>query len=944
MREVQKKEYYLAADWQKQTAEKTAHHQGRDLYIHQQYLLDNRLSKMNTTAIKVIASRSSFGNCNHHHSFKYKSCSITTNTTNTTRAQSGGCYSNGTRTTDSNSSNRPINHQKNINNNRRRARTVPPLIISYAVLPQHDSSKIIKTANEVEEFRQVVEENEFELQLEQIEYLVPLRRRILQEVSREDSATEILRIKTAIIDSEPSVIEFMQSNSDIQLTLTTLEPIDKYLIKATVACGQKHVFQNFKSNNNESEQSLRKLLQTLRKVDVFYDMIGGIVGYQTVALELMHESFGGPPAQIHADEDCHGLDCVPSYEKDNNAKEKTICDDTECNMALHVPLGPDLREEKGEFARKAARIGIEALPEMCEIYPLGGAGDRLGLIDPENGEALPAAFLLYNGRPLLEGLIRDLRAREWLYYKLKTSSPEIFSKEDIEKASKLVTPVAIMTSMAKGNHRRITKFMNESNWFSRGDENFRLFEQPLVPVLTTKGGQWVSDESNDDKNTCAIALKPGGHGALWKLMYDEGVFEWLENQHKRTGGVVRQITNPMAGTDTTLLALAGLGRQDDKALGFVSCERAVGASEGINVLVEKTNQVTKERWYGISNVEYTEMEKFGISDEPMQNDNGESAYPANTNVLYVGLKHIREALLSSPRAAFPGMLINLSKAVKKDGTKGGRLECSMQNIADALMRKSTGQLTKADWLNLPTFLLFTLRRRVTSSAKRQRKKNDKSLAQTPDGSFLDLLLNASDLLSRCSIEHPPPDDGSAEKYLNSGPGFIFTFNPALGPLWDVISQKLRGGSISRKSEVKLECAELNWENVNVDGSLLVTCINITGDGTMSDKKCGRARIIDVKVSNKGIDWKNKDNVYWSASYKRKEKAEIILHGNAEIDIEGCILKGDCMYEVPNGKRLVIRSKNGGKRLSKTYEDIGEEASWIWKYKFASIGDLVELNL
>jgi hypothetical protein len=117
MREVQKKEYYLAADWQKQTAEKTAHHQGRDLYIHQQYLLDNRLSKMNTTAIKVIASRSSFGNCNHHHSFKYKSCSITTNTTNTTRAQSGGCYSNGTRTTDSNSSNRPINHQKNINKN-----------------------------------------------------------------------------------------------------------------------------------------------------------------------------------------------------------------------------------------------------------------------------------------------------------------------------------------------------------------------------------------------------------------------------------------------------------------------------------------------------------------------------------------------------------------------------------------------------------------------------------------------------------------------------------------------------------------------------------------------------------------------------------------------------------------------------------------------------------
>ena len=117
----------------------------------------------------------------------------------------------------------------------------------------------------------------------------------------------------------------------------------------------------------------------------------------------------------------------------------------------------------------------------------------------------------------------------------------------------------------------------------------------------------------------------------------------------------------MAGTDTTLLALSGLGRQDNKALGFVSCERAVGASEGINVLVEKTNQVTKERWYGISNVEYTELDKLGISDEPAENSGAEeSAYPANTNVLYVGLKHIRDTLTSSPRAAFPGMLINLS--------------------------------------------------------------------------------------------------------------------------------------------------------------------------------------------------------------------------------------------------------------------------------------------
>jgi len=77
---------------------------------------------------------------------------------------------------------------------------------------------------------------------------------------------------------------------------------------------------------------------------------------------------------------------------------------------------------------------------------------------------------------------------------------------------------------------------------------------------------------------------------------------------------VRQISNPLAGTDTTLLALAGVGAGADvretsaggpddaaasgasmdagaaggpRAFGYMSCERALGASEGMNVLLER---------------------------------------------------------------------------------------------------------------------------------------------------------------------------------------------------------------------------------------------------------------------------------------------------------------------------------------------------------------------
>lgn len=51
-------------------------------------------------------------------------------------------------------------------------------------------------------------------------------------------------------------------------------------------------------------------------------------------------------------------------------------------------------------------------------------------------------------------------------------------------------------------------------------------------------------------------------------------------------------------------------------LGFASCERNSGATEGINVLVEKKNRDGK--WaYGFSCIEYTEFDKFGISNGPL---------------------------------------------------------------------------------------------------------------------------------------------------------------------------------------------------------------------------------------------------------------------------------------------------------------------------------------
>lgn len=111
----------------------------------------------------------------------------------------------------------------------------------------------------------------------------------------------------------------------------------------------------------------------------------------------------------------------------------------------------------------------------------------------------------------------------------------------------------------------------------------------------------------------------------------------------RTAATIRQISNPMAATDCTLLALAGTGHAKHRSFGFASCNRAVGASEGMNVLrrVKKaaplngSSETAVEYEYGVTNVEYTEFTRLGIEDKAAEGGT-ESAFPANTNILYVG--------------------------------------------------------------------------------------------------------------------------------------------------------------------------------------------------------------------------------------------------------------------------------------------------------------------
>ncbi|KAH6823475.1 UDP-glucose pyrophosphorylase 3 [Perilla frutescens var. hirtella] len=758
--------------------------------------------------------------------------------------------------------------------------------------------------------------------------------------------------KSRAIDSDSRVKSFLKSWGN-EFAGVSLSAYELFLLKCVAAAGQGHVLskfgrelengeldmgrsslksalyalaemiENWDANDGPGSQrwdekervALRSLLNMLGEVEQFYDCIGGIIGYQISVLELLAQSTQEGHTTHWNGQTAKSLKCQ--------------------FVEIHPPSVLDLSEDT-DYASQAALWGIEGLPDLGEIYPLGGSADRLGLVDPETGECLPAAMLPYCGRTLLEGLIRDLQAREFLYFKL-------YKKQ-------CITPVAIMTSAAKNNHEHITRLCERLKWFGRGRSNFQLFEQPLVPTIAAEDGHWIVARPLEP------VCKPGGHGVIWKLAHDKGVFKWFQS-HARKGATVRQISNVVAATDITLLALAGIGLHHGKKLGFASCKRNSGATEGINVLLEKKNLDGK--WaYGLSCIEYTEFEKFGISVDPRSPRSLQAEFPANTNILYVDLASAELIGSSKNESSLPGMVLNIKKPITyqdqfgiKHCVLGGRLECTMQNIADNFTNTYSSRCYECVEVDLDTFIMYDERRKVTSSAKKHRRHADKSLHQTPEGALLDMMRNAYDLLSQCGITIPEVEGN--EKYVNSGPPYFILLHPALGPLWEVIRQKFVGGSIAKGSELQIEVAEFLWRNVELDGSLVVLAENIVGSTTTNEvgeallqygRRCARCKLENVTVLNAGINWNSGDNLYWKHDMQRFEALKIILHGNAEFEARDVVIQGNHIFDVPDGYKLHITSGVSGldMQLKPIEAELMDSGTWFWNYE--TRGRHIELEL
>lgn len=695
---------------------------------------------------------------------------------------------------------------------------------------------------------------------------------------------QLLKIKSAkerfeLLQNHPNVNSFFTKYPKVKNVIDGSSIETRAAVAGVIALGQGTVVFDQVDKIDHIQERLQELFQALVEVDSFYDMIGGIVGYHFTVLKLIAES------QSHSHKEF-----LPSH--------------------YFKPDGLDLRQDTTQV-RQAIRHGIENMNVLAEIYPVGGAGDRLDLKHDETKEALPAATLNFKGRSLLEGLIRDLQGREYLHYQLT--------------GKQLTVPVAMMTSQEKNNRHHIAAIFENKKWFGRDKESYFFFVQPLVPVITVLGN-WAMDAP------LKLKLKPGGHGVIWKLAQDRGVFKWLEKK-KKTKALVRQINNPAAGVDHGLISFSGVGLFQNKDFGFASCPRLLNTAEGVDILIE--NKKDDQYHYHLTNIEYTQFSERGILDAPTEVGGQYSMYPANTNILFADLKTIQNCIAESP---IPGMMINMKNTVSvldHEGhlhqVKAGRLESMMQNVADQIDTILDHPLTPKDHEKLRSFLTYNERRKTISVTKNSYSP-EKSLVETPEGCFYEMMINDHALLSKeCGMKVPTvPNEQS---YICNGPPFILDYHPALGPVWSVIRQKIRGGKLFDNSELRLEIAELEMINVEVKGSLFIEAENVMGslskEQIVYNEETGKCRLENVKIINEGINRQAK-NTYWKNKIERKESCRIVIKGNGEFVAKDVTIKGNQLIEVPANHRVTAYEEKG-KLEFKTEKISGP--SWHWKYSF-----------
>lgn len=626
------------------------------------------------------------------------------------------------------------------------------------------------------------------------------------------------------LDKIPGGLDAQFMNMGLNINLKSLTADQIKAINHLIDVDQLEPFLNSLQQVGSFQEEFMSQINRLADVDQFYASLGGLKGYHRISMDLF--------------------------------RNRKISDEKRWVIST-----PPLIEKKSLTEEQIKQALLE-LKKTAFIFPVGGAGDRLNLVDPKTNEPLPAALLEFNGMSLIESLFIDIAALERLYLKIIGQS--------------LTIPIVLMTSYAKNNTKHIQSLLERESYFGRLKEDVHFIIQPPVPVIDEEGN-YLFEKGR-------VLTKPGGHGVIWKLLKEASFYQNLLNSGIQQF-IVRQVNNPLASCSSTLLQLLFEGKGDFD-FGFVGCSRRVGSPEGMLVL--KKDPSTQKSL--ISNIEYTEFAKFGLEDLPETGSSQYSKYPGNLNLLFIKAKALGEAVDKEP---IQGLLMNAkSTYVKEDRTLSyGRLESTMQSIADLFSDHGSG--LRSFVLKMPRSECFTVTKKLSKTGQLE--------LDTPESAFYDYQLFIRQTLAKvtgCFVPELP----AYQNLLDTGYLNLFNFIHLLTPFNLNLPKLFNKCHFKKGSFLSVQIVDVNFTNCTFWGGLVIQA----KDPSVQNCKVRFDRVI---IKNEGLD-QNLSLGDLSQKGAKGSSIKVILGENSEFVCERVALSGSIEWDVPNDTKVIVTEKAG----------------------------------
>ena len=401
---------------------------------------------------------------------------------------------------------------------------------------------------------------------------------------------------------------------------------------------------------------------------------------------------------------------------------------------------------------------------------------------------------------------------------------------------------------------RILEELESHQYYGLRSDQCTLLPQIEVPAVIDKKGTLALNADGH------LVMKPHGHGDIHTLLYQYGLPQKWMNVYRKRHVLFMQDTNILAIYGfATLVGLSTVNHLDFTSLGIV---RKPGEKVGSICRLQSNEGKSLT-----CNVEYCDFEKLlmaltGKGDE--SNENGNSDYPGNINVLYANLSTYWTTLSNTGGTVPEFINPKYADAECTVFQTPARLECMMQDLPRVMSPKA-----RVGYCSLPRWACFSPVKRdpvsaVVEAAKTGYGESFYSMEEDYYKLFRRVLRSGA-----CEIDWAWDRCGERESAHSSQPSYvnqecredeitqadgvpstpIILLSPRSSlTLSDMQQHFTNSLYLSQRSILYLDGANIFLENVHIDGTVII-------------RACAGASVYlkNKHISNEGWEMRRKEN-------------------------------------------------------------------------------------